>query len=416
MKTTLPQPERYVVSPAWVIQSAFEQDPPRRALLANYIRLLSLAWENKYECTPAMHEKELMKFLQLKRRQFFQMIAEMCELHWLRSERPRAGFVQFYFQHRNGETVVSVEAGSVENHTEVQKIAPLMRTEEEESLDLKQEESSSSSSTPTVQKIALDAQTLSEKKMQLLIEHLRLLFEPETYGLLEMRESFLVGIPERVLGWIAKAYQDRKRLGSPIGMIVKHITLQDAPDRYYMEKFVEILPEEYLEAVGEIEFKCAYCEERFGTREALRTHENEKHPFPCSECSSVFQTQEELQTHYEHVHDPQTRRETVLVVHTDESVRLPVREGSGLTPERAWQSVLDQLKMEIPRASFETWVRDARACRYDGNTLTIGVRNAYAREWLESRLASTVSRLLVGIFNARVAVEFIVADYEEVEA
>jgi chromosomal replication initiator protein len=40
--------------------------------------------------------------------------------------------------------------------------------------------------------------------------------------------------------------------------------------------------------------------------------------------------------------------------------------------------------------------------------LTIGVRNAYARDWLESRLASTVSRLLVGIMNASVAVNFIV--------
>ena len=76
--------------------------------------------------------------------------------------------------------------------------------------------------------------------------------------------------------------------------------------------------------------------------------------------------------------------------------------------EQAWQSVLGQLQMEMPRASFDTWVRDTRPLSYQDGTLTIGVRNAYARDWLESRLASTVSRLLVGIMNASVAVNFIV--------
>ena len=76
--------------------------------------------------------------------------------------------------------------------------------------------------------------------------------------------------------------------------------------------------------------------------------------------------------------------------------------------EQAWQSVLGQLQMEMPRASFDTWVRDTKPLSYQDGTLTIGVRNAYARDWLENRLASTVSRLLVGIMNASVAVNFIV--------
>jgi chromosomal replication initiator protein len=64
--------------------------------------------------------------------------------------------------------------------------------------------------------------------------------------------------------------------------------------------------------------------------------------------------------------------------------------------------------MEMPRASLDTWVRDTKPLTYQDGTLTIGVRNAYARDWLESRLSSTVSRLLVGIMNASVAVNFIV--------
>jgi chromosomal replication initiator protein len=76
--------------------------------------------------------------------------------------------------------------------------------------------------------------------------------------------------------------------------------------------------------------------------------------------------------------------------------------------EQAWQSVLGQLQMEMPRASFDTWVRDTRPVSYQDGTLVVGVRNAYARDWLENRLSNTVSRLLVGIMNASVSVNFVV--------
>ncbi|HSJ87810.1 MAG TPA: chromosomal replication initiator protein DnaA [Anaerolineales bacterium] len=83
-----------------------------------------------------------------------------------------------------------------------------------------------------------------------------------------------------------------------------------------------------------------------------------------------------------------------------------------MNAEQAWQSVLGQLQMEMPRASFDTWVRDTRPISYQDGTLTIGVHNAYARDWLESRLASTVSRLLVGIMRGSVNVDFVVHGME----
>ena len=87
-----------------------------------------------------------------------------------------------------------------------------------------------------------------------------------------------------------------------------------------------------------------------------------------------------------------------------------------MNAEQAWQSVLGQLQMEMPRASFDTWVRDTKPISYQDEILTIGVRNAYARDWLESRLASTVNRLLVGILNASVSVSFVVSDSEEISS
>jgi chromosomal replication initiator protein len=81
--------------------------------------------------------------------------------------------------------------------------------------------------------------------------------------------------------------------------------------------------------------------------------------------------------------------------------------------DQAWESVLSQLQSDMPKASFETWLCQARPLACENGALTIGVPNAYARDWLESRLASTISRLLVGIMNSNVAVNFVVAPAED---
>ena len=86
-----------------------------------------------------------------------------------------------------------------------------------------------------------------------------------------------------------------------------------------------------------------------------------------------------------------------------------------MNADQAWQSVLGQLQMEMPKASYNTWVRDTHPLQYENGALTIGVPNAYARDWLESRLASTVDRLLVGILNSSVSVNFVVTQGEEPE-
>jgi chromosomal replication initiator protein len=76
--------------------------------------------------------------------------------------------------------------------------------------------------------------------------------------------------------------------------------------------------------------------------------------------------------------------------------------------EQAWQAALGQLQMDLPKASYNTWVRGAELITYEDGSLVIGVKNAYARDWLESRLSSTVTRMLTGIMNRTVQVNFIV--------
>lgn len=84
-----------------------------------------------------------------------------------------------------------------------------------------------------------------------------------------------------------------------------------------------------------------------------------------------------------------------------------------MNAEQAWQTVLAQLQMDMPRASFDTWVRDTRPVAYENGMLTVGVRNAYARDWLDSRLATTVNKLLIDTLNSKVSVKFIVSQSEE---
>ncbi|NTU75837.1 MAG: chromosomal replication initiator protein DnaA, partial [Anaerolineaceae bacterium] len=88
-----------------------------------------------------------------------------------------------------------------------------------------------------------------------------------------------------------------------------------------------------------------------------------------------------------------------------------------MNAQQAWQTTLGQLQGEMSKAAFDTWVRSAEVVRYDQECFTIGVQNAYARDWLESRLSSTVSRMLTGIMTKPQAVQFVVyhKDYEVAE-
>ncbi|HSV86268.1 MAG TPA: chromosomal replication initiator protein DnaA [Levilinea sp.] len=79
-----------------------------------------------------------------------------------------------------------------------------------------------------------------------------------------------------------------------------------------------------------------------------------------------------------------------------------------MNPQHAWQATLGQLQMEMSKAAFDTWVRNAELISYDNETFKIGVQNAYARDWLDSRLSSTVTRLLSGMINRSQSVEFVV--------
>ncbi|HEY46525.1 MAG: chromosomal replication initiator DnaA [Anaerolineae bacterium SM23_ 63] len=86
-----------------------------------------------------------------------------------------------------------------------------------------------------------------------------------------------------------------------------------------------------------------------------------------------------------------------------------------MNSEQLWQAALGQLQMEMPRAAFDTWVRDTELLTYEDGAFVIGVRNAYARDWLEDRLLSTVKQVLTGILGRTVEVRFVVWHEDNVD-
>ncbi len=83
-------------------------------------------------------------------------------------------------------------------------------------------------------------------------------------------------------------------------------------------------------------------------------------------------------------------------------------EDTTMKAEQAWQATLGQLQTDMPKAAFETWVREARYLSYEDGSFIVGVTNAYARDWLQSRLSSTVNRILTSLMNRTVEISFVV--------
>lgn len=79
-----------------------------------------------------------------------------------------------------------------------------------------------------------------------------------------------------------------------------------------------------------------------------------------------------------------------------------------MSASQAWQAVLGQLQMEMAKATFDTWARDTNFVSFEEGIFIVGVQNAYARDWLDSRLTSTVVRILTGIMNRSLEVNFVV--------
>jgi chromosomal replication initiation ATPase DnaA len=68
--------------------------------------------------------------------------------------------------------------------------------------------------------------------------------------------------------------------------------------------------------------------------------------------------------------------------------------GPGLTAEVLWSSAQTLLRERLSKGIFDTWVRDAEATAFSGDTLVVGVGNSYAGEVIAVRLRNEIEGAL----------------------
>jgi chromosomal replication initiator protein len=78
------------------------------------------------------------------------------------------------------------------------------------------------------------------------------------------------------------------------------------------------------------------------------------------------------------------------------------------SPETAWKAALGDLEMQMTKATYNTWLLGTRALAYDDDEFVVGVRNDFAKDWLENRLYDLIARTLSGVLGRRVSVRFVV--------
>jgi chromosomal replication initiator protein len=78
--------------------------------------------------------------------------------------------------------------------------------------------------------------------------------------------------------------------------------------------------------------------------------------------------------------------------------------------KRIWQAALGELQLQLTKATFDTWLRDTTGLASEDGAFVVGVRNAYAKDWLENRLYAPIARTLASVMNRTTAVRFVVTN------
>lgn len=71
-----------------------------------------------------------------------------------------------------------------------------------------------------------------------------------------------------------------------------------------------------------------------------------------------------------------------------------------------WQAILGELQLQVPRATFQTWLRDTIGLSYEDGVFTVGTSSPFVAEWLEHRFRPVVEKTLRGYLRESAHVRF----------
>ena len=84
-----------------------------------------------------------------------------------------------------------------------------------------------------------------------------------------------------------------------------------------------------------------------------------------------------------------------------------------LNAEKLWSTALSHLELEMPKANFETWLKNTTALSLNQQSLVISTISPFAVEMLSKRLMPTISRVVDNIANLSISIDFKVSIKDE---
>ncbi len=80
-----------------------------------------------------------------------------------------------------------------------------------------------------------------------------------------------------------------------------------------------------------------------------------------------------------------------------------------MRPDQIWGAVQEELRFQLAKPSYETWLKNTALLSAEGGIFRIGVPSKLAKDWLEDRFAGLIQETLQAVTGTEVEVDFVVA-------
>jgi hypothetical protein len=87
-------------------------------------------------------------------------------------------------------------------------------------------------------------------------------------------------------------------------------------------------------------------------------------------------------------------------------VGAPDQDGLTAQMRTIWTQVLEELRLQMTRAAFDTWLIGSEIVRMHDREVIIRVRDHYAAEWLRGRWMRPIQRTLKGVLGYPIEIRF----------
>jgi chromosomal replication initiator protein len=82
-------------------------------------------------------------------------------------------------------------------------------------------------------------------------------------------------------------------------------------------------------------------------------------------------------------------------------------EGTSVDVRDAWEQLLAEIRLQMTRVTFDTWMGGTEVVGVHGKVASVLVRDEYAADWLGARWRQPIERTLSGIVGCPVEVRFL---------